>query len=272
MKEYHILNLGAGVQSTMLYLLACQNHEVMRGIDCAIFADTGEEPIEVYEHLEWLQSLSGPEIMVVRKGQNLGDALMGAGCDRDKNADIPAYTSDGGMLQRNCSGNYKRDVIVKAIREQICGLKPRQRFPRDEIIVHQYLGLSFDEAKRVLRFKMNAMRRLPWSVPRFPLFETNTTRAGCVGWLSGRVPHQTPRSACVFCPFRTNIEWQEMWHTPENMARAIGVDEGIRDLWPEQGKAYIHKSCVPLKHADISTLEPHPEFGFVRECEGMCGV
>lgn len=41
MREFHILNLGAGVQSTALYLMS------MRGeapkFDCAIFADTQEE-------------------------------------------------------------------------------------------------------------------------------------------------------------------------------------------------------------------------------------
>ena len=35
--------------------------EITPQIDVAIFADTGEEPKAVYEHLEWLKSLAGPE-------------------------------------------------------------------------------------------------------------------------------------------------------------------------------------------------------------------
>ena len=39
--EYHVSNLGAGVQSTALYLLA---REGKYTFDVAIFADTGDEP------------------------------------------------------------------------------------------------------------------------------------------------------------------------------------------------------------------------------------
>ena len=52
MTKHHILSLGVGVQSTTLYLLA------MAGdfpCETAIFADTGEEPEPVYQHLAWLR-------------------------------------------------------------------------------------------------------------------------------------------------------------------------------------------------------------------------
>ncbi|NBW19669.1 MAG: hypothetical protein EBR82_68020 [Caulobacteraceae bacterium] len=51
----HILNLGAGVQSTALYLMSLDG-EVQK-FDAAIFADTQEEPEDVYRHLEWMESL-----------------------------------------------------------------------------------------------------------------------------------------------------------------------------------------------------------------------
>ena len=53
-----MLNLGAGVQSTCLYLLAREPGSGLR-FDVAIFADTGEEPRAVYDHLAWLRSLAG---------------------------------------------------------------------------------------------------------------------------------------------------------------------------------------------------------------------
>lgn len=273
MKEYHVLNLGAGVQSTMLYLLACQRHECIPHIDVAIFADTGEEPQAVYRHLEWLKGIDGPEIMVRSRGRRLGDALCGWNGVRGANADIPAYTSNGGMLGRRCSGNYKRDVVIKAIREEIVGLKPCQRFPKADVVIHQYLGLSFDEGKRVLRYKISAMNRTPWSVPHFPLWETRTARPVCKRWLKPRVPHRVPRSACTFCPFRLNDEWRDVQSCKQDMERACAVDVGIRDLWPDQGAAYVHRSCVPLAEADLADKgDGQQEFGFVRDCEGMCGT
>jgi len=93
MKELHILSLGAGVQSTTLYLM------FMRGvlqpqIDYAIFADTGEEPTPVYRHLEWLQSLNGPRILVRSIGKLGEDLKHGRNSTGQRFASIPAYTTD----------------------------------------------------------------------------------------------------------------------------------------------------------------------------------
>lgn len=70
-KTYHILNLGAGVQSTALYLMFLGG-EIDQALDYAVFADTQEEPEPVYRHLEWLCSLGGPPILTATVGK-LGD-------------------------------------------------------------------------------------------------------------------------------------------------------------------------------------------------------
>ena len=53
-KTYHILNQGAGVQSTALYLMFLDG-EMDEKLDYAVFADTQEEPESVYGHLGWLK-------------------------------------------------------------------------------------------------------------------------------------------------------------------------------------------------------------------------
>lgn len=63
MREFHVLNLGAGVQSTCLFLLAREPDADLR-FDVAVFADTGEEPAAVYKHLDYLRSLGQPEIWI----------------------------------------------------------------------------------------------------------------------------------------------------------------------------------------------------------------
>lgn len=50
-----IISLGAGVQSTTMALMAAHG-AITPMPDCAIFADTGWEPIAVYDHLRWLMS------------------------------------------------------------------------------------------------------------------------------------------------------------------------------------------------------------------------
>lgn len=49
-----ILSLGAGVQSTVLALMACDGS--LPGLDGAIFADTGWEPPSVYEQVDRLEA------------------------------------------------------------------------------------------------------------------------------------------------------------------------------------------------------------------------
>ena len=289
MKEYHILNLGAGVQSSMLYLLAAQKHKVMPPIDYAIFADVGDEPRAVYAHLEWLKSLGGPEILVRNCGSRLSDDLVSGrspsgsrmlnpreGLPARRFATIPAFTMNGGLGKRQCTVEYKVDVIERTIRREIVGLKPRQKFPVKDIAVHQYMGLSFDEARRVLRVNAR-FHSIPWSTAHFPLFETNTTRAGAKTWLKPRVPHEVPRSGCVYCPYHDQEEWRCIKSVPEDWALAVKVDKCLRDkdsvcTRGRTDEAFVHRSCVPLEDADLSSPDPHAEFGFVRECEGMCGV
>ena len=55
MTMLRVLSLGAGVQSTTLALMAAHG-DVGPMPDCAIFADTGDEPAAIYEHLQWLSS------------------------------------------------------------------------------------------------------------------------------------------------------------------------------------------------------------------------
>ena len=37
---------------------------------------------------------------------------------------------------------------------------------------------------------------------------------------------------------------------------------------------YLHRQCVPLDQVDLSTAadKGQTEFGFLEECEGMCGI
>lgn len=294
-KELHILNLGAGVQSTAVYLMLKDK------LDYAIFADTGAEPPAVYEHLKWLQSLGGAEI-IVRSGGNLEEDLKrGESIIGQRFASIPAFTlKEGddirkkGITRRQCTRDYKICVIEKTIRREILGLKPRARVPKD-VMVYQYYGISLDEARRARSIRNNNQDK-KWTNPRFPLlpedllsfmdkpqFDLNPigiqTRRECIEYLKKVVPHEVPRSACVFCPYHDNNEWLRMKN--EDVAswnRAVEIDKTLRI--PGRiinrnltAKLYLHKSCKPLSEIDFESLAKVPQMPqFAQECEGMCGV
>jgi len=278
---YQILNLGAGVQSTTVYLRYLRG-EIEPQIDAAIFADTQEEPGAVYRHLEWLKSLGGPPI-IIRTAGKLGEHLMaGRNSTGGRFASIPAFTSAvegecGGMLRRQCSKEYKAEVIERAIRRDILGLKPRQRIPKG-VVVTQIFGISMDEAGRAARIARRLSDR-PWAKTRFPLLEGNQmTRSECICELADKVPHETPRSACVFCPFRSDAEWRRLRDTdPDAWNRAVAIDEALRvpGIVFNRGlkqKAYLHRTCVPLQRVSFLNDRQMQFNNFNLECEGMCGI
>jgi hypothetical protein len=282
--EYHILNLGAGVQSTTLYLMFMRG-EITPQIDCAIFADTQEEPRAVYEHLAWLRSLGGPEILVRTTGK-LGEHLRnGRNSTGGRFAAIPAFTTiDGGQstgqTRRQCSKEYKTEVIGKTIRREILGLEPGRRVPK-LVHVHQYFGISLDEAGRARRIAERFARETKWATPHFPLVERFWTRPDCLTWQADKVPHVCPRSSCVFCPYHSDAEWVHLQGTdPEGWARAVEIDHTLRNgavaARDMRQVMYLHRSCKPLDEVVFDTRprarDLQLSMSFASNCEGVCGV
>ena len=277
--KYHILNLGAGIQSTSLYLLDLDgelNEEMGIKFTHAIFADTQDEPSGVYEHLDWLESQGGVPIIKGTAGSLGDDLLRGENSTSQRFATIPAFTMNGeskGMTRRQCTSEYKVNVVERIIRREILALKPRQHIPKP-VDFTQYLGFSFDEPGRAARAKGRFDQR-GWRVG-FPLFDMQWARTDCIRYLEGRVPHPVPRSACVFCPFKSNREWRDLKsNDPDGWARAVEVDEGLRKPGVVvnrgmYGELFLHRACVPIRDANLESDQT--EFGFMGECEGGCGL
>ena len=271
-----ILNLGAGVQSTVLYLMAVKGE---LAFDCAIFSDLGDEPAPVYRHLEWLKTLSGPVIHVLDAGR-LGDHLQkGQNSTGQRFASIPAWTAmregqQTGCIQRQCTSEYKIRPIERFIRRTLLGLEHGERMPTGTRIT-QFFGISLDEAGRAYRIQGNARA---WSEPRFPLIEKSMIRRDCLSWLEAfGVPHQVPRSACVFCPYKADREW--VWlreNDPAGFARAMEIDDTLRRDGTilnrkHHHKLYLHKSCIPLREVKFTDSEKG-QSAFNFDCEGGCGL
>lgn len=319
-REFHILNLGAGVQSTFLYLLmylsAVLNGDIeacewalaiiarlsdgdlafiktFPRIDAAIFADTGDEEESTLANLQWLKSLNGPPILVRSKG-NLMEDLLREDTGDGRKATIPAFTENGGKVKRQCTKEYKTEVIERTLRREILGLQPRQRVPTGTR-VHQYIGISLDESARAGRI-IDQMKRevdeddlefapdedFAWSEPHFPLVDLLMTRSNCEEKLAEWVPHKVGQSACKKCPFRDDPNWAAMKiYRPEAFAEAVAFDEAIREpgRMIQRGLSeplYLHRSCKPLGLVQLDT-RPDPRkaqiaINFSSECLGVCGM
>lgn len=259
-----VLSLGAGVQSTTLALMAAHGELGFR-VDSAVFADTGDEPQAVYDHLRWLRSgnvLPFP-VHVVSATASLGAELL-AGNDE---ARIPLFVGSGGLANRQCTRNFKLRPLKKKVRD-LLGAGARGRAKRGA--AESLIGISTDE---IIRMKPSGVQFID---NRHPLIERRMSRSDCKGWLVRNGYPIPPKSACVQCPFRRNVQWRAMRReAPADFAKACRFDEAIRA--PDQverfrGRLYVHEQRVPLAEADLK--EPDRAQGdlFLHECEGMCGV
>ena len=262
-----VISLGAGVQSTVMALMAAEG-ELSPMPACAIFADTMFEPQGVYDHLNWLEKQVPYPVYRVSAGDIKDHHLKGIGT-RSNNAfsTIPFYTEKGGLGRRQCTSNYKIDPIRKKLRD-LLGLKPRQRAPK-ETAVRQWLGISTDEAMR-----MKPSRDL-WVENTWPLIDSRMSRQDCIKWFDKRYPGRTlAKSACIACPFHNDLMWRDMKKDdPQSFNEAVEFDKAIRNKGRNDGRQYVHRSCKPLDEVDFRSLEDLGQLNlFNNECEGMCGV
>ena len=270
-----VLNLGAGVQSSTVLLMAVEGE--LPKPDLAIFADTGWEPAAVYEwlaELEGLASEAGITVERVSAGDIRADVIGVLGVGKVGSVGQPPFyvrgkldTGKEGRLWRKCTRDYKIDPIRQRIRE-LLGASKGQRVSAGAW-VEQWYGISLDEVGRVRD------PRDPWAVNYYPLIEKRMTRAGCLAWMEAHGYARPPRSACIGCPFHNDGEWRRMRdEDPEAWEDAVDFDRQIRTGIPGvAGRAYLHRSTVPLDEVDLATPEDRGQVNlFNSECEGMCGV
>ena len=260
--KLRVLSLGAGVQSTTIALMAARGE--IPAPDCAIFADTGDEPQAVYEHLAWLRSagvLPFP-VHITKCSRTLKTALTAG--DED-GARIPWHVGAGGMGGRNCTRNWKIRPIRRKIRE-LLGVGPRGYVAPGS--VESWVGISIDEIERVkpsgCRFIHN----------RHILIEARMNRQSCYKWLEERQYRIPPKSRCKYCPFQGNEGWRGLRERPDEWRETVELDGWLRQ--PAQiarfhGEVFLHASRVPLAQADLTAKIAEADL-FGHECEGMCGV
>jgi len=98
-----------------------------------------------------------------------------------------------------------------------------------------------------------------------------------VAYLETRVPYKVPRSACVFCPFKSDAEWRLLRDENESgWQRAVEIDRVCRQGRSMESQRFLHKACVPLDQVDLRPADEksgqrHLFSGFQDECEGYCG-
>ncbi|MDQ6479826.1 hypothetical protein [Dyadobacter sp. LHD-138] len=276
-----VISLGLGVQSTALYYMSSKG--ILPRADYAVFSDLGREGTKTYQYLKYLQAWQkandGIEI-VVRNERNLYTDLLNVNEDgQSRFSSIPAYTENGdgseGMLRRQCTGEYKIQVVDNCIRDRY-GLKSGDRRPLTEV----WHGITMDEMGR-MSIPMEA-----WKVNTYPFigyaatsklkgykidWAIRKTRGEVIQWYHENGLPVPPKSSCIFCPYQSDYSWHRMKTAdPEDFADAVRVDKAIRNSTKKGGKqpVYLHRSMKPLDQINFNpTLEI--DWG---DCSGNCHV
>jgi hypothetical protein len=282
-KHVTYLSLGAGVQSTALLAMSALGLRGCPKADVAIFADTGDEPQYVYDHLKILRRWSGEQgipVEVTSAGHLSQDVLDRHSGARSRSAAIPAFTrsEDGGrgMLRRQCTAEYKIAPIERAVRAALGYAKGQRIAGRSTATA--LIGISLDEAVRM------KPSRTPWVTNAYPLVDARMRRSDCLDLIREVGLPEPQKSACRFCPFHDDTYW--MWlksNHPVEFAKAAEFDARVRDM-SRSGvtrPVFIHPSLIPLAEVDfdarLADAARQQSFdwkyqNFGNECEGMCGV
>lgn len=276
----HIVNLGAGVQSSTMALMAAAG-EITPMPDAAIFADTGWEPQAVYDWLGWLETQLPFPVHRTRtdakrfEGMTLRDFTVQAKLrDTKAHMPLPLFMWDSGnlgMSKRQCTRDWKIRPLDK-LSKRLAGLKPGARLPTEPVVT-AWIGISLDE---IVRAKVS---RDAWKTHRYPLlYEKQMRRADCLVWMRTNGYPEPPRSACIGCPYHSDYEWWRIRQNPDEWRDAVETDKAIRKAGGMRGDAFLHSTGRPLEEA-VPIAEPNAPMEkpanlllFGNECEGVCGV
>lgn len=266
-KVINIISLGAGVQSSTMALMASKG-EITPMPDCAIFADTQDEPKSVYTWLDWLEKQLAFPVIRVSRGR-LSDGFLRVrtakkGTHYTKHG-IPAFVlgenGRASILPRQCTYDFKIEPIQREIRRQ---LGPRKEHGK----CIQWLGISVDEVERI------KPSRKKWIENIYPLIDKRMNRQDCIKWMKRNGYPEPPRSACVYCPFHSPSEWKRLKkEEPEAFKFAVEIEKKNQEAMSHVENLMSVPFLTPmLKPLDTVDFDNGMGDLFGNECEGACGL
>jgi hypothetical protein len=186
------VSFGGGLNSTALLVkwVLDGNHPP----DRIIFADTGGERPETYDHLaafsDWLVAQGLPAVEVTRKGgrqETLEEYSL-----RSRTLPSLAYGHKG------CSWKFK----IEPQERDINRWPMAKRFWKMGDKVVKLIGYGAEEQKRISKAKLEDDKYFY----RFPLDEWGLDRSGCEAVIRHVGLTPPPKSSCFFCPSTKKAE------------------------------------------------------------------
>lgn len=242
----HVLSLGAGQQSSDMYIRATLGSILPRP-HYAIFADTGNERQRVYGQLwqlsEWAHRQPCPiPILIVRRGHIVLDSLRALAYEDQRWIGPNMFSGEtGGPILKKCTREYKVAPKEKEIRR----LMKAGGF--DTVV--DWRGLTMEELSRVKPDKRN------YFYVRWPLLELRLRRGDCERHAFDVTGIHFTWSACKVCPARC-ADVRSMREIKENEPEAwkeiVEFDLWFRRLPGMRSETFLNRQLVPMSQMDLS--------------------
>lgn len=251
-----ILSCGAGMQSTALALMSCENkekgniHPLVPIYDAIVFCDLGAEPRWVYDQVYFIKcACECADIPFYILETNLhSDYIKNFG--KSRVVSIPFWSIDEngkkGKMMRNCTMDYKINEIQKFARWTLLGYKKGARIKPEDMKAHEmHIGFSMEENRRC---KMNPNKMFE---NKFPLVEMGLERKDNYAYCLEVWGLDTKASACTFCPFHTNHFYRHLKNNyKEEYSDAVEFDELLEREQPNtkiRSQLFLSKSRIRIK-------------------------
>lgn len=234
----YVLSFGAGLNSTALLIFLLENSYPLNEV---VFADTGGEVPETYQHLKnvetYLSQYDIPLRIVKSRSGTLYDKCM-------HRKVIPS------QVWRWSTRDYKITPIYAYYRS----FKTR---------VTQYLGVAYEERDRMRESGVD------YVLNNFPLIENKLDRQDCIDviCLSDYDFPMPVRSGCFFCPFNSLSRWMELYDKHRDLfLRAMMLEENSKHF-PKQR---LMKLTLRGLKGKLEAHEPIHEVQMKRLCSSEC--
>lgn len=269
-----ILSFGAGMQSTALALMSCENAAAAKPLrpevpvyDAVIFCDLGLEPPWVQRQLAFTRTACEEANIpfYVLETPLYQDILNNFG--ERRLVSIPWWTlSDDGhksVMPRNCTLDYKVETISKFVRWELLGYKKYQRLRPEDIKAHEiHMGFGAEEKKRCKESPNKLF------VNKFPLVDMGLVRADNYKYILERWGLDTKASACAFCPYHRNYFFQYVKdHDPQTYNAIVRVDTLLQEKNPKPPM----DSDLFISRSRKRIVDLTPEDCADAECFEYCG-
>lgn len=252
-----VWNYGGGTQTAAIAV--CIVKGVLPVPDIAVFADTSRENTSTWEYLNDVMQpyLSQVGVTVEIAWRRLSTVDLYAKSGQNL---LPMYTQTG-KLRTFCSGEWKRSVVERYLRQER-GVKECE----------QWFGFSFDERSRCFD------SRVQWSKPRFPLVDLKITRDDCEAIIKAAGLPLPQKSSCWMCPHKRAEQWQYIRDNyPADFLKACELERQLH-ADDEQGGVWLTKHRKFLDEVNIDEWVESEKrektghlFGDERGCvSGMC--